>query len=297
MAGSPKRSDPSWKLACRRTVRSPSCRLSRSSNIRSLKTCFGANGRWVSSVTGWARRLPPRRGRQAWVPAPGVARPGSKGDPAVYRLVLEHYFPRSRFVRRYRSRDGGAVRVSRVHMVHRCGAVVAATRSSAPARRLYIVAQRSRRPIIDELLEDRGRVPEAICVRSVSSISAWVIAPGRTRVQWDAGPDRPLVPQRRAGLWIFLHFLLAGWPQLNAAYEHGLAEARSQAFYDQYLFWPWMRLPGRVVFSAGALIMGWDILMKLRRPRGDGIQGSAHSEVAPRNRCPPNAPCRRGDYV
>ena len=69
-------------------------------------------------------------------------------------------------------------------------------------------------------------------------------------------------------MWIFLHFFPIGWPQLNAVYEHGLAWARSQAFYDQYLFWQWMRLPGDVVFSFGAILMGWDFLMKLRQPRG-----------------------------
>lgn len=67
------------------------------------------------------------------------------------------------------------------------------------------------------------------------------------------------------GMWIFLHFFPIGWPQLDAVYEHGLAWARSQAFYDQYLFWQWMRLPGDVVFSAGGLLMSWDFIMKLRR--------------------------------
>jgi nitric oxide reductase subunit B len=70
-------------------------------------------------------------------------------------------------------------------------------------------------------------------------------------------------------MWIFLHFFPIGWPQLNAVYEHGLAWARSQAFYDQTLFWQWMRLPGDVVFSFGAILMCWDFLMKLRQPRGD----------------------------
>ena len=65
-------------------------------------------------------------------------------------------------------------------------------------------------------------------------------------------------------MWIFLHFFPIGWPQLDAVYEHGLAWARSQAFYDTTLFWQWMRLPGDVVFSAGALLMGWDFLVKLR---------------------------------
>jgi nitric oxide reductase subunit B len=65
-------------------------------------------------------------------------------------------------------------------------------------------------------------------------------------------------------LWIVLNFFPIGWPQLDAVYEHGLAYARSQAFYDTTLFWQWMRLPGDVVFAAGALLMAWDFLVKLR---------------------------------
>jgi nitric oxide reductase subunit B len=67
-------------------------------------------------------------------------------------------------------------------------------------------------------------------------------------------------------MWIVLHFFPIGWPQLDAVYEHGLAWARSQAFYDTTLFWQWMRLPGDVVFSVGTLVMGWDFIVKLRRP-------------------------------
>ena len=79
-------------------------------------------------------------------------------------------------------------------------------------------------------------------------------------------------------MWIFLHFFPIGWAQLNAVYEHGYAWARSQQFYDQYLFWQWMRLPGDVVFSAGGLIMCWDYLAKLRRaPRSGDSSGSPAS--------------------
>jgi nitric oxide reductase large subunit len=66
-------------------------------------------------------------------------------------------------------------------------------------------------------------------------------------------------------LWIFLNFFPIGWPQLDAVYEHGFAWARSQKFYDQTLFWQWMRLPGDVVFSIGTLIMCWDFVAKLMR--------------------------------
>jgi nitric oxide reductase subunit B len=64
-------------------------------------------------------------------------------------------------------------------------------------------------------------------------------------------------------LWILFNFFPIGWPQLDAVFEHGLAYARSQQFYDTTLFWQWMRLPGDVVFAAGALLMAWDFLMKL----------------------------------
>ena len=42
-------------------------------------------------------------------------------------------------------------------------------------------------------------------------------------------------------LWILLNFFPIGWPQLDAVYEHGLAYARSSAFYKTTLFWQWMR--------------------------------------------------------
>ena len=65
-------------------------------------------------------------------------------------------------------------------------------------------------------------------------------------------------------LWILLNFFPIGWPQLDAVYEHGLAYARSNAFYNTTLFWQWMRLPGDVVFAIGALLMAWDFIVKLR---------------------------------
>lgn len=64
-------------------------------------------------------------------------------------------------------------------------------------------------------------------------------------------------------LWILFNFFPIGWAQLDAVYEHGLAYARSNAFYDTTVFWQWMRLPGDVVFALGALLMAWDFLVKL----------------------------------
>ncbi|HWA42765.1 MAG TPA: cbb3-type cytochrome c oxidase subunit I [Hypericibacter adhaerens] len=65
-------------------------------------------------------------------------------------------------------------------------------------------------------------------------------------------------------LWILFNFFPIGWPQLDAVYEHGLAYARSQAFYDGTAFWQWMRFPGDVVFALGALLMAWDFIVKSR---------------------------------
>ncbi len=64
-------------------------------------------------------------------------------------------------------------------------------------------------------------------------------------------------------LWILLNFFPIGWPQLDAVFEHGLAYARSSTFYNTTLLWQWMRLPGDVVFAAGALLMAWDFFTKL----------------------------------
>jgi nitric oxide reductase subunit B len=84
-------------------------------------------------------------------------------------------------------------------------------------------------------------------------------------------------------LWVLFHFFPIGWPQLDAVFEHGLAYARSQEFYDKTRFWQWMRLPGDVVFSAGALLMGWDWLVKLlQRPGADAeVSPAAVARSAP----------------
>jgi nitric oxide reductase subunit B len=65
-------------------------------------------------------------------------------------------------------------------------------------------------------------------------------------------------------LWIALNFFPVGWPQLDAVFEHGFAYARSNAFYSKTLLWQWLRLPGDVLFALGALLMAWDLIVKLR---------------------------------
>lgn len=64
-------------------------------------------------------------------------------------------------------------------------------------------------------------------------------------------------------LWILLNFFPVGWAQLLDVYNNGLAHARSIEFYNQTLVWQWLRLPGDVVFAAGALLMAYDFIKKL----------------------------------
>ena len=86
------------------------------------------------------------------------------------------------------------------------------------------------------------------------------------RAAWSDRPGVWAFWLYNAGLvmWVALNFFPIGWPQLEAVYEHGLAYARSLAFYDTTLLWQWLRLPGDVVFAVAALIMAWDFISKLR---------------------------------
>ncbi len=63
-------------------------------------------------------------------------------------------------------------------------------------------------------------------------------------------------------LWIALNFFPIGWDQLEAVYEHGLAYARSLAFYDTTVLWQWLRFVGDVPFAIAALLMAYDFVVK-----------------------------------
>lgn len=82
-------------------------------------------------------------------------------------------------------------------------------------------------------------------------------------------------------LWILLNFFPIGWAQLVAVYEHGFTYARSTAFYKDTLFWQWMRLPGDVLFAAGAVLMAIDFLIKLSPlyPLSAKLFGTSHNEA------------------
>jgi nitric oxide reductase subunit B len=81
-------------------------------------------------------------------------------------------------------------------------------------------------------------------------------------------------------MWIVLNFFPIGWSQLTAVFEHGLAYARSLEFYNTTLYWQWMRLPGDVVFAAGALLMAVDFLLKLRPLVGTAQRAVGYTTAA-----------------
>lgn len=85
-------------------------------------------------------------------------------------------------------------------------------------------------------------------------------------------------------MWIVMNFYPVGWLQLLAVYTHGYAYARSLAFYNNTTFWQWMRMPGDIVFAAGALLMAWDFIIKLL------VQRRATDAVAPSSTVTPARP-------
>jgi len=80
-------------------------------------------------------------------------------------------------------------------------------------------------------------------------------------------------------LWIFLNFFPIGWAQLDAVFEHGFAYARSPAFYNTTILWQWLRMPGDIVFAAGAVLMAWDFIAKLGPLLPDWMSGGPHSSA------------------
>lgn len=65
-------------------------------------------------------------------------------------------------------------------------------------------------------------------------------------------------------LWIALNFFPIGWSQLMDVYQYGFAHSRSLEFYNTTLLWQWLRTPGDIVFAAGALLMAYDFILKIR---------------------------------
>ncbi len=68
-------------------------------------------------------------------------------------------------------------------------------------------------------------------------------------------------------LWCLLNFWPIGFEQLLAVFTHNYVYARSVTFYNQTTFWQWMRMPGDIVFTAGAVVMAIDIFIKVRKAK------------------------------
>ncbi len=85
-------------------------------------------------------------------------------------------------------------------------------------------------------------------------------------------------------LWLVLNFWPIGFRQLAAVYEHGYAYARSLSFYKTTTTYQWLRMPGDIVFSAGALLLAWDIILKVKVlwGRQSTVAGGAGLARAPR---------------
>ncbi|MCL6547295.1 MAG: cbb3-type cytochrome c oxidase subunit I [Alicyclobacillus sp.] len=64
-------------------------------------------------------------------------------------------------------------------------------------------------------------------------------------------------------LWCLLNFWPIGFQQLAAVYTHDYVYARSLAFYNTTLLWQWLRFPGDIFFTLGAVLMSFDICRKL----------------------------------
>ena len=77
-------------------------------------------------------------------------------------------------------------------------------------------------------------------------------------------------------LWILLNFIPVGHLQFMAVLQHGYAYARSLAFYQKTNLWQWLRLPGDLAFTAGAILLGWDFILKVR------LAGAPPGPSAPR---------------
>ncbi len=65
-------------------------------------------------------------------------------------------------------------------------------------------------------------------------------------------------------MWTLFTFFPVGWPQLEAVFTHGLTYARSLDFYNGTVYWQWFRIFGDIIFAAGALIMAYDFIIRLK---------------------------------
>ncbi len=95
----------------------------------------------------------------------------------------------------------------------------------------------------------------------------------RGQMAWDARPLKVAFWSLNIGLALMglLTLLPLGILQLLAAIEHGYAHARSAEFMQQPIveMLIWMRMPGDIIFSIGALALSWFVLRLWVAPTRD----------------------------
>jgi Nitric oxide reductase large subunit len=99
----------------------------------------------------------------------------------------------------------------------------------------------------------------------------------RGQMVWDSAPLKLAFWSLNIGLALMalLTLLPIGTLQLLAAIEHGYAYARSAEFMQQPIIdtLVWMRMPGDIVFSVGAVALTWFVFRLWVAPRREAVSG------------------------
>jgi nitric oxide reductase subunit B len=99
----------------------------------------------------------------------------------------------------------------------------------------------------------------------------------RGQMIWDSKPLKLAFWSLNIGLALMalLTLLPLGTLQLLAAIEHGYAYARSAEFMQRPIveLLIWMRMPGDIVFSIGAVALTWFVFRLWVAPRREAIEG------------------------
>ena len=105
----------------------------------------------------------------------------------------------------------------------------------------------------------------------------------RGQMVWDTGALKVAFWSFNIGLSMMalLTLLPLGTMQLLAAIEHGYAYARSAEFMQKPIvdMLVWMRVPGDIVFSVGAVALAWFVLRLYIAPKRDAsLEGTTELE-------------------
>jgi nitric oxide reductase subunit B len=107
----------------------------------------------------------------------------------------------------------------------------------------------------------------------------------RGQMVWDSKPLQLAFWSLNIGLALMalLTLLPLGTLQLLAAIEHGYAYARSAEFMQQPIveMLIWMRMPGDVVFSVGAIALTWFVVRLWVAPRREPVLGAGTEKAEP----------------